>query len=91
MSLQITHIRKPNPQSSHEAISHYGVTSTDGTLKVYEREWLVKWLKDNDTQAYVANGSGKVFCEARYNGHVNYLQTKADGVWTDNLLSLPQC
>lgn len=91
MTLRITHIRKLNPNDPHEAISHYGSPKNDGTLGVYEREYLIKWLEDNKTKAYVADGAGKVFCEIRNNGHIKYLQTVSDGKWSDNLLSLPQC
>lgn len=91
MSLQITHIRKPNPQSPHEAISHYGSPKKDGTLGIYEREFLIKWLEDNKVNAYVADGADKVQCQIRDNGRIKYLQTVADKTWTDNLLALPQC
>lgn len=91
MSIQITHIRKPDPNSPHEAISHYGCPKNDGTLGKYERESFIKWLKENKTDAYVSDGSLRAWCEIRSNGHINYLQTYADGKWSNNLLSLPQC
>jgi hypothetical protein len=91
MSLQITHIRKPNPDDPHEAISHYGAPKNDGSLGIYEREFLVKWLEDNQVKAYVADGKTKVWCGIHDNGRIKYLQTYADNKWSNNLLSLPQC
>jgi len=91
MALQITHIRKLNPQDPHEAISHYGSPKKDGTLAIYEREFLIKWLEDNKVKAYVADGSSEVWCGIRDNGRIKYLQTYADSKWSNNLLSLPQC
>jgi hypothetical protein len=91
VSIRITHIRKPNPQSPHEAISHYGCPKNDGTLGVYERESFIKWLEDNKEKAYVSDGANTAWCGIRDNGHIKYLQTYADKTWTDNLLSLEQC
>ncbi len=91
MPLQITHIRKPVPNDPHEAISHYGSPKEDGTLGIYEREYLIKWLEDNNIKAFVSDTSNKVWCGIRDNGHIKYLQTFADDKWSNNLLSLPQC
>ncbi len=91
MTIQITHIRKPNPSSLHEAISHYGCQKNDGTLGIYEREYFIKWLEDNSAKAYVSQNGNVTWCEIRNNGRIKYLQTHADGQWSNNLLSLPQC
>ena len=88
---QITHIRKPNPQSPHEAIQAYGYPDGYGGVKVVERESFIAWLKRNSITAYVSSPGGTVLCDIRNNGHVNYLQTRANWLWTDNLLSLPPC
>ena len=92
MPLQITHIRKPNPQDPHEAISHYGWRKdSNGETGVDEREAVIGYLERNNEKAYVAHGSDKNWCGIRNNGHIKYLQTYADNKWTNNLLSLPQC
>lgn len=91
MSIQITRIRKPDPQSPHYSVIAYGCPRNDGTLGIYEREFFIKWLKENNTSAYVSSIYGNIPCQIRNNGHVNYLQSVANGQWTDNLLSLPQC
>jgi hypothetical protein len=91
MSIQITHVRKQDRGSKHEAISHYGCPNKDGTLGIHERESFIKWLEDNEVKAYVSDGTNKAWCGIRDNGHIKYLQTYADKVWTDNLLSLPSC
>jgi hypothetical protein len=93
MALQITGIRKPDPDDPHEAISHYRWhDNSDNTNGIDEREALIKWMKANKVDAYVADGTDKVWCEIRENRYsTKYLQTYADGKWTDNLLALPQC
>ncbi len=93
MALEITGIRKPEPNDPHEAISHYRWhDDDDNTNGIDERTALIKWMEDNKVDAYVANGSGKVWCAIRENKYgTKYLQTYADKTWNDNLLSLPQC
>ena len=92
-ALEITGIRKPDPDDPHEAISHYRWhDDDDDTAGIDEREALIKWMEDNSVKAYVADGAGKVWCGIRENKHgTKYLQTHADRKWTDNLLALPQC
>lgn len=93
MALQITGIRKPDPEDPHEAISHYRwLDDTDNTVGIDEREALIKWMEINKIDAYVADGTRKVWCAIRENKHsTKYLQTYSDGEWSNNLLALPQC
>lgn len=93
MALEITGIRKPNPQDPHEAISHYRwYDDVDNTRGLDEREGLIRWMESNKVDAYVADGNVKVWCDIRKNIHgTKYLQTYADNKYTNNLLSLPQC
>jgi hypothetical protein len=92
MALQITGIRKPNPDDPHEAISHYRWhDDVDNSNGIDEREALIKWMEDNKIRAYVADVSKKIWCGIRKNAHgTKYLQTYADDKWTNNLLALPQ-
>lgn len=92
MAIRITHIRKPDRDDRYEAISHYGTSDTkSGKLEIFEREWLIKWLKDNNSYAYVSEDGDEAKCEFKSNGRINYLQTRADASERNNLLSLPPC
>jgi hypothetical protein len=52
---------------------------------------LISWLGANDAnQAVVADGSERVpVLVVRPSDQPPYIQARADGVWTDNLLTLP--
>jgi hypothetical protein len=92
MAIRITGIRKPGgAQNPHEAISHYRWVE-DGTNKtsINPRPDVVEWV-DSGIRTYVQDVSGQVNCRANVSqGGTRFLQTYADGRWTDNLLSLPQ-
>jgi hypothetical protein len=91
MSQRITHIRKPNRNSPHEAISHYGQRQPNGTVEVYEREAFIQFLINNSQQAYVNEDGKGAWCNIKNNGHIKYLQTEADSTSVNNLLNLPSC
>jgi len=97
MSIRITCITK---QQGYHLDPHHAIESlgwlNDGTgetgkstrLQVYE------WLKaNNNNTAYVLDRFGnKAFLYPRENAAgTKFVQTYADRVWTDNLLSLPEC
>ena len=52
-------------------------------------EILIKWIKNNNGQAYVVDGNGDRLWVAVVEADPPYLQTQKDGAWTDNLLGLP--
>ncbi len=93
MAIRITGIRKPGgAQNPHEAISHYRWVE-DGTAEsdITARPTVVGWV-DSDIRAYVQDSSGQVNCHVNISrAGTRFLQTYADGRWTDNLLSLPEC
>ena len=93
MALEITGIRKPDPNDPHEAISHYRWRKdASGETGIDERLEVISYLERNDEKAYVADGNTKIWCAIRKNQHgTKYLQTYADSEWSNNLLSLPQC
>lgn len=84
---QITHIRKPDVNSSLEHITH---VKYDGI--VHTREEVIR-LIDNRTDAfYVSVPAGTAWVEVvRPAGRSAYIKTKPDSTGKDNLLSLPQC
>jgi exosome complex RNA-binding protein Rrp42 (RNase PH superfamily) len=52
------------------------------------RATMVDWIKNKGGDARVANGSSYVSVGV-VEASTPYIRTYADGVWTDNLLSLP--
>lgn len=88
--VQVTCITKPIPLSSHEHISHIG-----GIGWKWTREAVVQSIESKTNTFYVIDPvSGKkayVGVVRPADGRPPYLQTYADGVWKNNLLSLPQC
>ena len=91
MSERITHIRKPDRDDRHEAISHYGQLQPNGTVDVYEREAFIKYLTDHGEKAYVNEDGKGAWCKVMSNGHIKFLQTEADSTDVNNLLNLPPC
>lgn len=86
--VRLTCIRKPNPQSSHEYITHVGSNG-----QVWTREQVIAWIDRKEHSFYTLDAFGNranvgVVREA---GKHPYLRTYADGRWNNNLLSLPQC
>ncbi len=91
MSQRITHIRKPDRDNRHEAISHYGQRQSNGTVAVQEREAFIQNLIDHNESAYVNEDGKGAWCMIKDNGHIRYLQTEADATSVNNLLNLPEC
>jgi hypothetical protein len=92
MAIRITGIRKPGgAQNPHEAISYYRWKEDDeDNGAISPRSTVVGWL-DGGVEAYVEDSQGKVDCRVNVSpAGTRFLQTYADGRWTDNLLSLPQ-
>ena len=96
MSVRITCISKANGNHAdpHTAISNLGwvnekteKTGSSTRLQMYD------WIKDKDGYAYVRDTAGnqvRVGTAEEENG-TKYVRTYRDKVWTDNLLSLPEC
>lgn len=92
--VEITCINKDggNHENPHEGITHYGWHSyINNKSDRATREAMVKYIEDGNN-AYVSNGSSKVYCYINKSSYGRkFLQTKADGVYTNNLLSLQEC
>lgn len=71
----ISSVRWKNPDTSKS-----GETSRAG---------MVKWIRDGG-KAYACGGQGHMARVLVVNATPPYIRTKADGTWTDNLLSLPR-
>jgi hypothetical protein len=91
MSLKITHRRLSSGGYHHQHITDLKwVSDGDGSIGQNTRAQLVSWI---DTQGGVAHtGSGTTYVKVHTVHPANglpYLQTYADGEWTNNLLNLP--
>lgn len=87
--LRITHIRKKDRTSSHEHITHAG----NPPNWFWTREEIIKSI-DNKTNTFFVldskTGKRSDVGVVRPTYSSPYLRTHADGVWNDNLLSLPE-
>ena len=88
---RITHIRKPNRQSTHEHITHVG--NIDSGNRIWPRADVIESIKSGSNTFYVFEGGkrSEVGVVSPDDGRSPFLRTHADGYWNDNLLSLPEC
>ena len=88
---RITCITKSHPNGGHEHITHAGNPAAGWNLPVDE---IIRGIENKTNTFYVHDDrTGK---QAEVNvvhpqGRRPYIRTYADGVWTDNLLSLNAC
>jgi hypothetical protein len=96
MTIRITCIKKSGGyhQDPHHAIESVGWISDDtGKHGTSDRLTIYDWIKNKKGSAYVQDAQknrASVGTRENTNG-TKYLQTHADKIWTDNLLSLPEC
>ncbi|WP_326837809.1 DUF3892 domain-containing protein [Amycolatopsis rhabdoformis] len=91
MTIRITAIRLSGGQG-HEHISHLWWTNPgDGSTGNNTRAGIVDWIENKNGKAYTEDAHGnRADVAVRKPAHGSkYLQTHADGVWTNNLLALP--
>lgn len=88
--VRVTCITKPHPSDRHEHITHLG-----GANWKWDRDLVIRSIESKTNTFYVLDSNtGKkayVGVVRPRDGRSPFLQTYADGVWNDNLLSLPQC
>lgn len=96
MAVQIRCIKKDsgNHENPHEGITNFGwVNEQTRAMGQSTRAQMIEFLESQNGKAYVKD----IFGNLVYIGIVTtklgtkYLRTHADGKWTDNLLSLPEC
>ncbi len=90
MAIRIQAITKPAGDDRYEAISHYWASNTKGVLEGFERAWFIDYLEREKTSAYVSEDGDIAVCDIKDNGHIRFLQTRADASQANNLLSLPR-
>lgn len=87
-SHRITHIRKPDRDSTHEHITH---VAYDGY--VHTREEVIRLIEAKTASFYVLENHNRSEVGVVHpdRPRLPFLRTHADGKWNDNLLSLPPC
>ena len=87
MAIRITKVHFDGPNKTHQAITRF-YSIEDGTANTFDRDkpTMVAWL-DSGISAYVASGGSRVPVEV-VGDTPPYLRTRANGVLSDNLLSL---
>lgn len=96
MAVKIRCINKDqgDHDNPHEAISHFGwINESNGESGKSTRLQMVRFIEIDNGRAYVKDNSGNVaFCYVRTSSKGNkFIQTIADGKYSDNLLSLKEC
>jgi len=89
--VQVTCITKPHPQSPYEHITHLGNPATPWK---WTREQVIASIDAKTNTFFVRDPNSGKRAEigvVRESGKLPYVRTYADGIWTDNLLSLNQC
>ena len=87
MSVSVTAVHMTGG-SGHEHIAEVRWVSDDNQTGQSSRSQMVQFLNDGGT-AFVRNGSSAVAIGV-VKATPPYIRTHANGVWTDNLLSLPK-
>ncbi|MFD0278541.1 DUF3892 domain-containing protein [Kitasatospora sp. NPDC127111] len=92
MAIQITGTRLSGG-SEHQHIVHLWWTNpATGETGDNSRAEIVAWIEDKNGKAFTDDGRGnRADVAVRTPSYgAKYLQTHADGVWTNNLLALPR-
>ncbi|MCX4539047.1 DUF3892 domain-containing protein [Streptomyces sp. NBC_01669] len=93
MAIQITAVRLSADGATHEHITHLWWTNQAfGNVGDSTRAQIVAWIEDQAGKAYTSDRAGhrtEVAVVTPTRGE-KYLRTRADGVWTNNLLALPR-
>ena len=92
MAVRITHIRLSGGQGHEHIAWLWWLDPATGKPGDASRAAVVSWIEARDGKAYVDDGLGNRadvrVVTPKYGD--KYLQTFADGKWTDNLLALPR-
>ena len=85
--LQVNCVNKPDRMSTHEHITHLGGIG----WRITRDEVIRRIDARTDTFYTMAAGKRADVYVRREPGKQPYVQTKADGVWSNNLLALEEC
>jgi Protein of unknown function (DUF3892) len=90
---RITHVRKPNRQSTHEHITHIGNIGKPNNNWIWSRADVINSINAGTNTFYVLeNGKrSEVGVVNSNDGRAPFLRSYADKLYNNNLLSLPEC
>jgi hypothetical protein len=84
--VQVTCINKPNRNSLHEHITYLG----NSTGK-WPRAQVISWIENGANTFFTLERGKRANIVVRQGPTGKYVQTQADGQWTNNLLALSEC
>ena len=90
MKIQITAVELSDGSTHQHIVRLWWTESATGKSSDNTRAELVAWIEDKKVTAYTEDAAGHradVLVRTPAQGS-KYLQTQADGIWTDNLLAL---
>ncbi|OLR95574.1 DUF3892 domain-containing protein [Actinokineospora bangkokensis] len=89
MAVHVTHVHmQEHGDEDHEHIdSVRGTDTVSGQTETYTVARMVSYI-ENGGEAYTEAEGRRATIYVRQNGGRKFIQTKADGVWSNNLLNL---
>lgn len=87
--LQTTHRRMSEGGKTHEHITNLRCSDEAGKLWDYRVDQLVTYIKTHGDNSVWCAGPPSIWVHVNSNGKHEYVQTKADGKFSNNLLALP--
>jgi len=87
--VQVKCINKPHRESPHEHITHLGGDGGGGWR--WTRAEVIASIEAGTNVFYTLVGGKRADVVVREGPNGKYVQTRADGVWNNNLLALPEC
>lgn len=91
MSIRITAIRLSGGNTHQHITRLWWTNPANGQSGDNTRAEIVSWIENENGKAYVEEGGRRVdVLVVTPSSGPKYLRTYADGVWKNNLLSLPQ-
>lgn len=88
-SNRVTWISKPDPFGTREHIIALGGVRSNGLPWGHTLDEVVALIDRGEANFHVEQGRVRVALETYWHGWRKYLRTKADGIFYDNLLALP--
>jgi Protein of unknown function (DUF3892) len=83
---QVTCINKLPRNDTHEGITHLG-----GSGWKWTRKEVIDSIEAKTNTFYTMVGGKRADVAVVDGANGKYVRTRADGVWNDNLLALPEC
>lgn len=85
-NVQVTCVNKPDRNSSHEHITHLGGRTWRWTIQD-----VIASIENRTNTFYTDDGRKRAEVRVRERNGRKFVQTQADGDWTNNLLELDTC